>query len=207
MVAAIVAPMPSGWKDPTSGSGRTSPRACSPRPHLIRIRNARRRLVRPTGTPTGSVGWVIHRDVCRALRRTLCRAKPRKVARVILRVVHCRVPARHSHLVFEHARRLYGPDVPDGLLHVAVGRQQEGATDAFVLASEWRDLEALYRWVGGRELLRATPSLGPLTEIATDIDIQHYEGPEADENAAAGAAGAARRPVEADEGIGERLSA
>jgi heme-degrading monooxygenase HmoA len=96
---------------------------------------------------------------------------------VIVRVLRFRVPARHGQRVFAHARRLSGPDGPDGLLHVSVGRQQDGPNDTFILMTEWRDLESIYRWVRGPELLNATPSLGELSEFATDVDVQHYEGP------------------------------
>lgn len=101
---------------------------------------------------------------------------------MILRVVRFRVPARHSHHVFAGARRLVGPDRPDGLLHASFGRQQDGGSDSFVIVTEWRDLEAVYGWVGGPGLLSAVPTLGPLAEFATDVDIQHYEdpGPRAD---------------------------
>ncbi len=96
---------------------------------------------------------------------------------MVVRVLRFRVPARHGRRVFDHARRLAGPAAPDGLLHVSVGRQQEGVSDSFILLTEWRDLESIYRWIGGNPLVSPTPSLGELSELATDIDIQHYEGP------------------------------
>jgi hypothetical protein len=110
-------------------------------------------------------------------RRVSRRAQPTR-SRVIVRVVQFRVPSRFGHRVLVDAGRLDDPDRPDGLMHVSVGRQRDGDSDAFVLVTEWRDLDAIYRWIGGPELLSAIPSLGALAELATEVDIQHYEGPE-----------------------------
>jgi hypothetical protein len=79
--------------------------------------------------------------------------------------------------VYAIAERLRGADRPEGLLHVTLGRQQDGETDAFILVTEWRDMDALYRWIGPASLLSATPSLGALVEVAHDVDVQHYLGP------------------------------
>jgi heme-degrading monooxygenase HmoA len=126
------------------------------------------------------------------------RAQPEGKPIVVVRFLRFTVPSRHGHRVFEHARRLADTDRPEGLLHVAVGRQQDGPNDTFILVTEWQDLEALYRWVGRPELLSATPSLGVLAEFATDIDVQHYERPDIDAREVASSS--------ADEGLASSAS-
>lgn len=95
---------------------------------------------------------------------------------MIVRVVTGRAVPRHAtefrRFVSEQLERLRRTD---GLLDALAGRQAEPEGEPFVLVTLWRDLDAIYRWLGEDDLLS---SLGPLREHpdwVEDIDIQHYE--------------------------------
>ena len=108
---------------------------------------------------------------------------------MIVRVVTGRVVPRHAsefrRFTMEQIGRLRRTD---GLLDALAGRQVEPDGEPFVLVTLWRDLEAIYRWLGEDDLLG---SLGPLRahpDWVEGVDIQHYEsvatqvaGPAADD--------------------------
>lgn len=82
----------------------------------------------------------------------------------------------------------------DGLIHATVGRQihQDGGEE-IVFVSVWRDLDALYGWIGGIDLLD-TPVLNcGKPGVFQHFEVQHYESYEA----ADVAPGAAEEPPQA----------
>jgi hypothetical protein len=61
-----------------------------------------------------------------------------------------------------------------GLLFGEVGRQAHpDCSEDVVFVTVWRDLESLYRWLGGNDLL-STPLLRGGTLIDR-VEVQHYE--------------------------------
>ena len=64
----------------------------------------------------------------------------------------------------------------EGLVHAEVGRQVESdGAENIVFVSVWRDLEALYHWLGGTNLL-ATPVLhNGRANLFAHFEVQHYE--------------------------------
>jgi hypothetical protein len=64
----------------------------------------------------------------------------------------------------------------DGLVFGEMGRQVNAdCAEEIVFVTVWRDLNCLYRWVGGNDLM-ATPLLRDKDGgILDDIQIQHYE--------------------------------
>jgi heme-degrading monooxygenase HmoA len=95
---------------------------------------------------------------------------------VIVRVVTGRVLPRHA----SEFRRFAAEQLEvlrrvDGLLDILAGRQAEPDGEPFVFVTLWRDLEAIYQWLGEDDLLS---SLGPLRshpDWVDRVDIQHYE--------------------------------
>jgi hypothetical protein len=62
----------------------------------------------------------------------------------------------------------------EGLLFGEVGRQAHADCSEDVLfVTVWHDLESLYRWLGGNDLL-STPLLRDATLI-DGVEVQHYE--------------------------------
>ena len=64
----------------------------------------------------------------------------------------------------------------DGLIHAHVGRQVHAdGGEEVMFVSVWRDLEALYGWVGSTDLLD-TPVLNSDRPLVFEyFDVQHYE--------------------------------
>jgi heme-degrading monooxygenase HmoA len=64
----------------------------------------------------------------------------------------------------------------DGLIHAHLGRQalSDGGEEV-VFVSVWRDLEALYGWVGGTDLLDTPMINGGRPEVFENFEVQHYE--------------------------------
>jgi heme-degrading monooxygenase HmoA len=64
----------------------------------------------------------------------------------------------------------------DGLVYAQIGRQAHpDGGEEVVFVSVWRDLDALYCWVGGSDLLD-TPMLNNGTpDVLEHFGIQHYE--------------------------------
>ena len=102
---------------------------------------------------------------------------------MIVRVLRGRVRAEQvlafheqAQLILDDARRHVG------LVHAQVGRQvhSDGAEEV-VFVSIWRDLEGLYTWVGGTDLLD-TPVLNVgAANLFDHFEVQHYETYELDE--------------------------
>jgi hypothetical protein len=75
----------------------------------------------------------------------------------------------------------------NGVIYAEVGRQacSDGGEEV-VFVSIWRDLEALYHWVGGVDLL-TTPLLNNgSAAIFENFGVQHYEAYEPPDSQAAG---------------------
>jgi hypothetical protein len=64
----------------------------------------------------------------------------------------------------------------DGLLFGEIGRQiHSDCAEEVVFITVWRDLDSLYRWIGGNDLLW-TPILRDAADDVFDrVEVQHYE--------------------------------
>jgi heme-degrading monooxygenase HmoA len=64
----------------------------------------------------------------------------------------------------------------DGIVYAGVARQAciDGAEEV-IFVSVWRDLEALYRWVGGVDLLETPMLNNGNTRIFEQFGVEHYE--------------------------------
>jgi heme-degrading monooxygenase HmoA len=79
-----------------------------------------------------------------------------------------------AHQALNDARR------HDGLIHAHVGRQvRSDGGEEVVFVSVWRDLEALYGWVGSTDLLDTPVLNSGRPEVFEDFEVQHYETYEA----------------------------
>ena len=63
----------------------------------------------------------------------------------------------------------------EGLLNAHVGRQvHTDGSEEIVFVTVWVNLESVYRWIGGRNLLE-TPVLSERPDLFKTFDVQHYE--------------------------------
>jgi hypothetical protein len=102
---------------------------------------------------------------------------------VIVRVQHAYAEAQHAgNLWGVLAARLARADVPEGRLSATFGRQVHGdGSESFVYVTTWQDMESIYAWVGGRDLV-ATPRLfHGLERFLDGYDVQHYIAPDLDQ--------------------------
>jgi heme-degrading monooxygenase HmoA len=76
----------------------------------------------------------------------------------------------------------------DGIVHAEVARQActDGGEEV-IFVSVWRDLEALYHWVGGVDLLETPMLNNGSTRIFEHFGVEHYEAYEPLDSAPAGA--------------------
>jgi heme-degrading monooxygenase HmoA len=95
---------------------------------------------------------------------------------LIVRVLQGHVLAEHLREFRDEARHLTSLEFkPDGLVSSHVGRQvHSDGSEQIIFVTVWRDLEAVYRWVGGRDLLE-TPVLAARPDVFKSFDVQHYE--------------------------------
>jgi quinol monooxygenase YgiN len=64
----------------------------------------------------------------------------------------------------------------DGLVFAQVARQAHAdGGEEIVFVSAWRDLEALYQWVGGTDLLDTPVLTTGSLDFFEHFDVQHYE--------------------------------
>jgi hypothetical protein len=109
---------------------------------------------------------------------------------LIVRILRGRVRAEQV-LVFHEQARLILEDARRhaGLVHAQVGRQvhSDGAEE-IVFVSIWRDLEGLYTWVGGTDLLDTPVLNGSIPNLFDHLEVQHYQTYDLDEPEPAGAA-------------------
>jgi heme-degrading monooxygenase HmoA len=64
----------------------------------------------------------------------------------------------------------------DGLVYAQVGRQAHSdGSEEIVFVSVWLDLEALYTWLGGKNLLDTPVATGVSPDAFERFEVQHYE--------------------------------
>ncbi|MFI5260060.1 MAG: antibiotic biosynthesis monooxygenase [Candidatus Limnocylindrales bacterium] len=96
---------------------------------------------------------------------------------LIVRVMEGRVHSGQIYIFREQAQKaVRDARRHDGLVYAHVGRQAHAdGGEQIVFISVWRDLEALYGWLGGTDLL-GTPVLNPGDrEVFEHFEVQHYE--------------------------------
>jgi heme-degrading monooxygenase HmoA len=96
---------------------------------------------------------------------------------LIVRVLKGRVHPGQVVVFREQAQQvLHDARQHDGLVFAQVGRQVHAdGGEEIVFVSVWRNLEALYRWVGGTDLLD-TPVLNRgRPDVFEQFEVQHYE--------------------------------
>ena len=96
---------------------------------------------------------------------------------MIVRLLSGRVPADKLETFHEQARlALESARQNAGLLYGEMGRQiHSDCSEDVVFVTAWRDLEALYAWIGGNDLLW-TPILGDGDAgVFARLEVQHYE--------------------------------
>jgi hypothetical protein len=96
---------------------------------------------------------------------------------VILRVLRGRVqPHRVAELRGRAGRVLEDARRRDGCTYAQIGRQVHGdGSEEVLFVSLWRDLESLYGWVGGTDLLRTPVLSGAGPDLFDSHEVQHYE--------------------------------
>jgi hypothetical protein len=102
---------------------------------------------------------------------------------VIVRVLRGHVEPNHATMLWgQLSERLAHAEVPEGQLSLTFGRQVHGdGTESFVYVTTWRDVESIYAWVGGPDLVSTPRFLQGLEELVDGFEVQHYLGFEADE--------------------------
>jgi hypothetical protein len=61
-------------------------------------------------------------------------------------------------------------------LYAQIGRQAlSDGGEEIVFVSEWRNLDVLYRWVGGTDLLDTPVIDGDKTNVFERFEVQHFE--------------------------------
>lgn len=96
---------------------------------------------------------------------------------MIVRVLKGQVQSEEIAVFRDQAQQtLEGARRQDGMVYAQVGRQVDSdGAEQIVFVSVWRDLEALYHWLGGTDLL-ATPVLhNGRTNLFAQFEVQHYE--------------------------------
>jgi len=96
---------------------------------------------------------------------------------LIVRILKGRVGPGHAAIFREQVRRVVrDAQNRDGLVYAHVGRQAYAdAGEEMVFVSVWRDLEAIYSWLGVTDLLQ-TPMLDDGQRDAFErLELQHYE--------------------------------
>jgi heme-degrading monooxygenase HmoA len=64
----------------------------------------------------------------------------------------------------------------DGIVFAQVGRQAHSdGTEEVAFVSVWRDLDSLYRWVGGTDLLETPVLSGGMPDVLEHFEVQHFE--------------------------------
>ncbi|HEY1167390.1 MAG TPA: antibiotic biosynthesis monooxygenase [Candidatus Limnocylindrales bacterium] len=96
---------------------------------------------------------------------------------LIVRVLRGRVPSDQVPLFRERAQQaLAGAHGRDGLVYAQTGRQvRADGSEEIIFVSVWRDLEALYRWLGDTDLLDTPMVRLASPDVFAHFDVQHYE--------------------------------
>ena len=104
---------------------------------------------------------------------------------MIVRVLRGHVEPNHATMLWgQLSERLAHADVPEGQLSATFGRQVHGdGTESFVYVTTWRDVESIYAWAGGADLVSTPRFLRGLEELVDRFEVQHYLGFQPDEPA------------------------
>jgi heme-degrading monooxygenase HmoA len=99
---------------------------------------------------------------------------------LIIRVLRGHVGADRVDSFHERARQALAEVCPDnGCAWAQMGRQvHRDHSEEIVLVTVWRTMDALYDWLGSRDLLH-TPIRKGYAELLDTYDVQHYETLEA----------------------------
>ena len=92
---------------------------------------------------------------------------------MILRVMRARLSHRDAPELLQRVRALIEAH-PDGLLDACWGVQEDEQGSSLLVTSTWRDLESIYRTVGGHDLLWDAALLEGIGERVQDLEVQHY---------------------------------
>jgi heme-degrading monooxygenase HmoA len=97
---------------------------------------------------------------------------------VIVRVLRGKVSARNaSQLWASLAERMSGIGPPAGQRGAIFGRQiHNDGSESFVYVTTWDDMEAVYEWVGGRDLVSTARLMHDLEDLMDDFEVQHFLG-------------------------------
>lgn len=96
---------------------------------------------------------------------------------MIVRVLEGRVQSGRIAVFREQAQRaLDDARRHDGLVYAQIGRQAHAdGGEEIIFVSVWRDLEALYHWLGGSDLLNTPMLSNGNSDVFERFDVQHYE--------------------------------
>jgi heme-degrading monooxygenase HmoA len=96
---------------------------------------------------------------------------------LIVRILRGRVrPERVSAFREQSERVIVSARQSDGIVFAQVGRQAHSdGTEEVAFVSVWRDLDSLYRWVGGTDLLETPVLSGGLPDVLDNFEVQHFE--------------------------------
>jgi len=99
-------------------------------------------------------------------------------AQVIVRVLRGHVTARNAPQLWAGlADRMAGIEPPAGQLGATFGRQIHGdGSESFVYVTTWVDMESVYEWVGGRDLVSTARLMHDLEGLMDDFEVQHFLG-------------------------------
>jgi hypothetical protein len=99
-------------------------------------------------------------------------------AQVIVRVLRGHVSARNAPQLWAGlADRLSGIEAPAGQLGATFGRQIHGdGSESFVYVTTWVDMQSVYEWVGGRDLVSTARLMDDLEGLMDDFDVEHFLG-------------------------------
>jgi hypothetical protein len=99
-------------------------------------------------------------------------------AQVIVRVLRGHVSARNAPQLWAGlAERMSGIGAPAGQLSATFGRQIHGdGSESFVYVTTWVDMQSVYEWVGGRDLVSTARLMHDLEGLMDDFEVQHFLG-------------------------------
>lgn len=96
---------------------------------------------------------------------------------MIIGVLHGQVqPVRLAEFRAQAQAALSAAQGQDGFIYGRVGRQSRGdGSEEVLFVSVWRDLHALYRWVGGTDRLETPVLRRGASDVFETYEVQHYE--------------------------------
>ena len=97
---------------------------------------------------------------------------------MIVRVLRGHVSARNAPQLWAGlAERMSGIGAPAGRLGAIFGRQINGdGSEGFVYVTTWVNMEAVYDWVGGPDLISTARLMRDLEFLLDDFEVQHFIG-------------------------------